>query len=266
MKTRFPLFLALVLATATVGSAQFDFGKLSKGLDTIKDVGKVAKGVTGIGPQQEKEIGESVSLEIIGKFGGLVRDEEMMNRVNIIGRTLARYSTRPDLDWRFGVLDSDTINAFSAPDGFVFITRGLYELAKSDDVLAGVIGHEIAHITRKHALNMVARGEFLSGAIGIASRQSGDVAKLNTQLKQFDLGLEKIVSTLFEKGFDPQSEFDADKVGHDLAVTVGYAPGGLRTMLVELQKHNGDSKKIFSTHPPLKDRLTRLPNDPLVEP
>ncbi|MDB6094228.1 MAG: yfgC 2 [Verrucomicrobia bacterium] len=261
---RAPLSLLLAAVFAASAHAQFDFGKLTKGLDTIKDVGKVAKGAAGIGPEEEKVIGDSVALEIVGKYGGLVRDEDMMKRVNLVGRTLARYSSRPELDWRFGILESDTVNAFSAPSGYVFITRALYEMAESDDALAAVLGHEIAHITRKHALNIVARGEFLAGATSIAARQSTDVRQINTALAQFDLGVEKITKTLFENGFDPQTEYEADRVGRDLALTTGYAPGGLRMVLNQLAQKGGKSKKIFSTHPPLAERIKRLPDEPVA--
>jgi predicted Zn-dependent protease len=261
MSTRPLLLPALLLAllAAPASRAQFDFGKLTKGLDTLKDVGKVAKGAAKIGPEEEKLIGDSVALEIVGQYGGLVRDEEIMRRVNLVGRSLGRYSSRPDLDWRFGVLESPSVNAFSAPDGYVFITRGLYELAAGDDALAGVLGHEIVHVTRRHALGIVERGEFISGATSLASSQSGQVRDLEAQLQQFDLGVGKVLTTLFEKGFDPQTEYEADREGRALASTTGYAPGGLRTVLTLLQQRPGNHEAVFSTHPPLKERLKRLP-------
>jgi predicted Zn-dependent protease len=194
-------------------------------------------------------------LEIVGTYGGLVRDDAIMRRVNLVGRTLAGFSDRPDLKWRFGVLDSNTVNAFSAPSGYVFITRGLYALAADDDQLAGVLGHEIAHITQRHALKIVARGEFLAGASGIAARQSSTAA----QLQQFDGGIGKIVDTLMKTGFDPKTEYEADRIGRDLAAISGYSRDGLRHVLQRLQQNNpGQSTQVFSTHPPLGERISRL--------
>ncbi len=253
------LFVALAVLGASIAQAQFDLGKFSKALDTAKDASKMLKGVAGIGPAEEKVIGDSVALEIVGRYGGLVRDEAVTQRVMLVGRSLARYSDRPALDWRFGVLDSPTVNAFSAPDGYVFITRGLYDLAENDDILAAILSHEIAHITGRHALKIVARGEFLSGATSLAAARSGEVRKVDAQLKQFNLGVEQITKTLFEKGFDPQTEYGADKEGRHLAVTTGYAPGALRLVLQRLQARTGDPKTIFSTHPPLSERIKRLP-------
>ncbi len=266
-------FFSLGLAALLVVPAglAFDLGglskalsnteKLTKTLDTTKSAGQMLKGVAGIGPEEEKLIGESVALEIVGKYGGLVRDAAIMQRVNLVGRGLALYSARPELSWRFGVLDSDTVNAFSAPAGYVFITRGLYAMADSDDSLAAILGHEIAHITGKHALGIIARGEFLSGATSLAAARSEEVRRFDTQLKSFDLGVSQVTKTLFEKGFDPQTEYAADVTGRQLAVTTGYAPGGLRAVLTALQRTPAGQQKIFSTHPPLAERIKRLPAD-----
>ncbi len=270
MNPRFLLVVAAVVATTTtslaidfggLGKALNDPSKLKSGLDTLKDAGKVIKGVAGIGPEEEKVIGDAVALEIVGKYGGLVRDEATLRRVNLVGRGLASYSDRPELNWRFGVLASDSINAFSAPDGYVFITRGLYALADNDDALAAILGHEIAHITGKHALTIVARNDAFSAGLNQLVQRSGETRKLDSQLKQVNLGADLIVKTLLEKGFDPQTEFAADLTGRQLAATTGYAPGGLRAVLIRLQSTSAGRSQPFSTHPPLVERIKRLPAD-----
>lgn len=236
--------------------------KLKKSFETAKDAAKIVKGVAGIGPEEEKVIGDSVALEIVGKYGGLVRDEAVMRRVNLVGRSLARYSARPALNWRFAVLDSAAINAFSAPDGYVFITRGLYALADhNDDALAAILGHEIAHITGKHALTIVARNEAFGAGLNQLVQRSGETRKVDSQLKQLNLGADLIVKTLLEKGFDPQTEYAADLTGRQLAVTTGYAPGALRAVLIQLQSTPAGQQQAFSTHPPLAERIRRLPAD-----
>jgi predicted Zn-dependent protease len=278
MKLRFlPILLSAALTTTLVQTAfGLDFGKLTKAvndatkaIDTGKDVAKVGKGVVGIGPQEERKLGEAVAVEIIGRYGGLVRDEDVMRRVNLVGRSLARYSDRPSLDWQFAVLDSDTVNAFSAPGGLVFITRGLYEQAESDDVLAGILGHEIAHITNKNALKIVQRGDLATGVKDVAVKHSSDARELNTAAGQISqvgsmLGFDVVGLTkkLVEKGFDAPTEYTADRDGRKLAVTTGFAPGGLRAALQQLQKKGENRKTMFSSHPPLPERIKRLPNDP----
>jgi predicted Zn-dependent protease len=155
----------------------------------------------------------------------------------------------------------------------VFITLGLYQLAADDDQLAGILGHEIAHITRKHALNMVRRDEFFSGGKSLLSKYSGDyreadakVQQVDAQLQQFDAGIGKITTALIEKGFDQPTEYTADLDGRQLATLSGYAPGGLRAVLTLLQQQGGEAKKSFSTHPPLKERIKRLPDKPAAKP
>lgn len=265
------LLAALVLGAPSL-HAQFNLGKLREAVDQAKaaaakakqtadSAAKVAKGVAGIGLEEEYVIGDSVAVEVVSRHGGVVRDEAIQRRVNLIGKALAHYSSRPGLDWRFGVLASESVNAFSSPGGFVFITRGLYELVgDNDDALAAVLAHEIAHITERHALKIIERGELLSGAGDFAQRSS-DLRRTDAELRQFDLSVEEIISTLFEKGFDPQTEYAADLQGRALAVTTGYAPGALRLVLTRLQQRTGDPKAVFSTHPPLAERIRRLPAD-----
>lgn len=280
LPTVFAALLGFVVAAPAL-QAQFGLDRIKQGMDklkgatqtvtdttqkvseTAKDVSKVAKGVMGIGPEEERLIGESVALEIIGQYGGLWRDEAATRRVNVLGQALAHYSTRPVLPWKFALLDSPSINGFSAPGGFVFITRGLYEkVAASDDALAAILAHEIAHITERHALKIIARGEFVSGASTLAVKHSQEEAMVQSQLRQFDSGISDLMKTLLEKGFDPKTELAADKTGRALAVTVGYAPGALRHVLVQLQEAKSDPKVTFSTHPPLAERIKNLPNDP----
>jgi predicted Zn-dependent protease len=268
MKTIPRLIILAALLASVTASAQFPSipGLNKKDVDTGMDAMKLLKGASGVSAEAEADIGDSVALQVVTKFGGLVRDDEIMRRVNLVGRALARYSARPHLNWRFAVLNSDTVNAFSAPDGYVFITRGLYALAPDDDRLAGILGHEIAHITERHALKIVGRTDLISGAAGIAGRQSSDVNKFNQYAGAVGLSAEKVLNAILDKGYDPNSEYTSDKVGHDLAETVGFAPGGLRAVLTDL-KAKGDNRKVmFSTHPPLAERLKRLPNDPAPEP
>ena len=262
---RLSFLVSTALLGATVAWAQFggfDLSKIKKGLDTAKDAGKVLKGVAGIGPEEERNMGESVALELIGKYGGVVRDADTMRRVNLVGRSLTKYSDRPQLSWRFAVLDSDTINAFSAPDGYVFITKALYEQATNDDLLAAILSHEIAHITGKHALNIVARNDAFGALSKQVAERSGNARNADAVLKQLNLSTDLILKTLLEKGFDPQTEFAADMTGHNLTATCGYAPGGLRAVLVHLQEQGENRKTMFSTHPPLADRIKHLPDEP----
>lgn len=247
------LFLA-IFAAAGIAVAGFSLDGFDP-FKAVKDVGRVIKGTAGIGLKEECSIGGSVAIEIVARFGGVWKDAAATRRVNLVGKSLARYCDRPELDFKFGILNSETINAFSAPGGYVFITKGLYELVGDNDAeLAGVLGHEITHVTQRHALKIIERGELLSGVSDLAAMKNQDWARYSDAVNS-------ITKTLFEKGFDPKTEYEADKGGRALAALTGYAPNGLRTALLALQNEAkvNQNRAIFSTHPPLKKRIARLP-------
>jgi len=170
--------------------------------------------------------------------------------VAIIGKSLSAYCSRPELKFRFAVLNSDRINAYSAPGGYVFITRGLYNALPDDQQLAAVLAHEISHITKRHALKVISRSQFMKGLF--------DTGGSISNMSAFDGGVNSITDSLFTKGFDPSAEFEADREGRSLATKVGYDRDGLVDFLKDLYKSEGDSKQAFPTHPPLSHRIDRL--------
>jgi predicted Zn-dependent protease len=259
-------FLALLLgfAMAEPASAQIPgLGKVTDALEKAKktadDSARIAKGAAGLTLAEEVAIGDAVALTIVGRYGGVWKDPAATRRVNLIGRVLARYATRQDLEWRFGLLDSAAVNAFSAPGGRVFITRALYELAASDDELAGVLAHEIQHIDQRHAVRIIERGELLGGISSLVADNSADFAA-------YEQAVGTVAAEILDKGFDPGTEYAADRGGRDLAAVTGYAAGGLRAVLVEIGDLAGPPAEVFSTHPSIEARLQKLPPDPPPNP
>src|ERR1700745_232769 len=122
-----------------------------------------------------------------------------MRRVNLVGHALARYSARPDHPWRFGVLDSDTVNAFSAPDGYVFITKGLYQTATDDDKLAAILGHEISHVTSRDALRIIEGGQKGSVLWKHIALHSSDARQVDALANQLGQSTDRIVKFICEK-------------------------------------------------------------------
>jgi len=252
--------LFALLSTPSVVSAQFPgLGDISDAINKVKktkeSTERISKGASGLSLEEEVAIGDAVALMIVMRYGGVWRDEAATYRVNLIGDILARYATRQDLQWRFGLLDSDAINAFSAPGGRVFITRGLYELPLNDDELAGVLAHEIIHIDERHAIDIIARGELLGGVSDL-------VADNNASYAQFESVVGNAAELILVDGFDAGTEYEADEGGRNLALITGYAPGGLRTVLVKIDDSDTSNDEVFSTHPATEDRLKRLPDDP----
>ena len=110
-------------------------------------------------------LGREISGSLLGA-APLVKDESLQKYVNQVGRWVASQSERADLPWKFGVIESTDLNAFAAPGGYVLITKGLYQKLQNEAQLAGVLGHEIAHVTKKHQLKVLQKQQLLGYGAG----------------------------------------------------------------------------------------------------
>jgi predicted Zn-dependent protease len=207
--------------------------------------------------QQEAEIGRQWAATLTGA-APLVHYVEVERYVNRVGMWVAMQSERPNLPWRFGVLDDADINAFAAPGGYVFITRGLLQHMHSEAELAGVLGHEISHVVRKHQLRAVQRATGMS-----------DLADIVSQHVQTPTGVSGVVSDrllsgfkeVMSRGLDRSDELEADRMGVVLAARAGYNPYGLPAVLQMLQSLNPQDASLalmFATHPAPTARLDAL--------
>ncbi len=206
-------------------------------------------------PSQAEEI--QLGREITGNLLGaapLVKDDALQQYVNQVGRWVATQSERPDLPWHFGVIESEDINAFAAPGGYVIITKGLYRKLSSEADLAGVLGHEIGHVIKKHHLKVIQKQQLLSlGASLLGERVAKDN---NTVQKLIGSGAE-----ICARSLDKDAEFEADRIGVVLAGRAGYDPYGLPAVLAEIGhtgKDDGSVALLFKTHPHPDERLARL--------
>ncbi len=120
--------------------------------------------------EQERAIGQQVAGRLLGQYP-LVANAKLQQYVNKVGRWVAQQSERPDLPWVFGVIDSPSVNAFALPGGYVFISRGLYQQLGNEAELAGVLGHEIAHVQQKHHLKILKKGQWLQAGSGLLGKE-----------------------------------------------------------------------------------------------
>jgi hypothetical protein len=197
---------------------------------------------------EERQLGSDISTRLREKYG-VVQDQAVHRYVTLVGSVLARASARPALDWTFIVLDTDGVNAFAAPGGFIHITRGALALIGNEAELADVLAHEIAHVTAKHTLNAIRK-----------SKGIDTVAQSSRREFLSEIG-ERAYAAVLENSFDRGDEMDADKTGVTLANGAGYAPTGLAAFLTRLADRNKDLKErsgMFASHPEAKARLDGL--------
>ena len=120
---------------------------------------------------QEVQLGEQNAPEVLKELGGELNSPTIQQHVESIGMKMAKLSERPDLPWHFYVVDTEVINAFALPGGKIFITRGLISKMDNDAQLAGVLGHEVGHVTAEHAGQQMAHDTIVGiGAAGVAAR------------------------------------------------------------------------------------------------
>ncbi|TFH47076.1 MAG: peptidase M48 [Lysobacterales bacterium] len=225
-------------------------------LDPLKVTDFLTKGMksfSDIPQDKEIQIGKDLSAGLLGATP-LVDDPVVQNYVNQIGRWLALQTERPDLPWAFAVIDTDTVNAFAAPGGYVFVTRGLFLMLRNEAELAGVIGHEISHVLRRHHLVAIEKQMRAS----LATDMTGMLVNYDSQMVDALVGAGM---QLYAKGLDRDDEFEADRMGVVVAARSGYDAYGLPAMLMTLNSRGESDQNLsflFSTHPPTIDRLGQL--------
>jgi predicted Zn-dependent protease len=203
--------------------------------------------------EEENRIGRQIAGNLLGAVK-LVRDDTLQNYVNLVGNWVAQHSGRKDVTWRFGVIDSETINAFAAPGGYIFVTKGLYRRLNNEAELAGVLGHEIAHVSQKHHLKVLKQSSLI-GALGQAASSK---AKDSDQVVQNLIGNG---AEIMARGLDKHAEFEADRVGIIYAARAGYDPWGLPAVLQDMAAIPAQDSRtalLYKTHPHPAARLDAL--------
>ncbi len=209
----------------------------------------------------EIAIGEEAMPQLIEGYGGAVSDPALANYVTSIGMELALGAEEQyrDLPWEFTLLDSDVINAFALPGGKVFISRGLMARMSSEAQLAGVLGHEIGHVTAEHADQQMSRQMIIQGlAIGAAvaaGTQDDDRWAAAVPLAVSGAGI-------FNLKFGRDEELEADRLGMRYMVRSGYDPSELLKVMYILQEASGGAGQTewLSTHPLPSTRIDRIEN------
>jgi predicted Zn-dependent protease len=207
---------------------------------------------------EELALGPQITGRLLGA-APLVDDPDAQRRVNLIGRWMASQTTRPELPWSFGVIESADVNAFAAPGGYVLVTRGLYELLASDTEVAAVLGHEISHVVQRDHYNVIRKQEITEAGQGIAAghvRVGGDIAA--GMAKDY---LRRHGATVMLTRLDRDAEFHADEASEIYLARSGFNPLGLYAVLQKMTALGTQSpslEQLYKTHPALDSRLDRI--------
>lgn len=256
-KTTLALALTGLMLHAGATPALAQLGGLGKAIGKAQSAKEKADKIKGliITDADERKIGEQISAALIDRFG-VYQDAAVTKYVSLVGTVLAQASSRPTLDWQFIVLDTDGVNAYAAPGGLVHISRGALGLIKNEAELAGVLGHEITHVTAKHTVRAIQQSLLTSLGTEVAADKAGG------------LGGEAIsrlggagFKMLFDGAFSRDDEMESDKVGIALANKLGYAPSGMGAVLNKIAERNKDQTERngwFASHPQIKERIATM--------
>jgi predicted Zn-dependent protease len=216
---------------------------------------------TFMGPEGESRVGREQHPQIVRAFGGVYPDRRVQDYVTRVGRALARVTETPGLEFTFTVLDSPSVNAFALPGGYVYVTRGLLALASDEAELAGVLAHEIGHVTARHSAQRYSQQVVagLGAAVVGAITGSDDIADT------FSFGAATVLQS-----YSRDQEFEADTLGIRYLDRAGYALDAMAGLLTKLDRHSRfevelagqpagqiDARNIMATHPRTFDRVER---------
>ncbi len=239
-------WLLLGAAGPARGDQLDQLGRIAGAVKTAKDLRELH-----VTDEEEQKLGAAVSERIRTRYG-VVQDAAVHRYVALVGGALAQASTRPALPWTFIVLDTDGVNAFAAPGGFVHITRGTLALIQDEAELAGVLGHEIVHVTEKHTIRSIQKSK---------SVQMGASETLSSSFGLLERAVTATYDNIVEKGFGRGEENESDEKGIELANRIGYAPAGLGGFLTRLKDRNKGSQEkrgLFASHPEMDARLDNI--------
>ncbi len=229
-------------------------------------------------PEQEYYAGRAMSANVLATYARIYQDDALHKYLYKVGTLVAMCSERaetfhgPCKSYCFTVLDEETPNAFGAPSGFVFITKGLLKKCETEDELAAIIAHEVSHIVLKHPEDAAATAKqnadtqkgvsFLGGIVSTVGQVTGkeEVQAWGGTVSQFAEAMDEI-NNIFEKGFSREQEYEADAAAVQLMAIVGYDPLALKRMLQRLgERKTGVLGWAGDTHPAPQDRVAEIDN------
>ena len=250
--------LGTILAIAPVAGEARQLGKLGGALKRAQQLKDIE-----MTEAEEAQLGAQVSLKVRARYG-VVQNAAVHKYVALVGAALTQASSRPNLKWQFIVLDTDAVNAFAAPGGFVHITKGALANLKTESELAGVLGHEISHVTQRH----IARQIYQSKQVGMASMVAMALALLaarsSGQVAGAAIATTQAGTLSAQLAFSRDFEREADRQGFDILRKAGFDVRGMAAFFSRLQQavrlYENNATAYLRTHPLTGERLTDMQN------
>ncbi len=209
----------------------------------------------GISQQQEVQMGVEYAQQINAQLP-IVQDPELNRYINVLGDSIARLTSRGNLDWRFFIVDSKEVNAFAVPGGFIYVNRGLIERTDRMDEVAGVLGHEIGHVVRRHTVKQMEKAQGANIGVTLACVLT---SVCNSQVAGAAINIAG--GAVFAR-FSRQDELEADNEGINNVVRAGINPQGIVTMfqklIAERRSRPAGVEAWFRTHPLEEDRIAAV--------
>lgn len=218
-----------------------------------------------VSESQEVALGQQSHPEILAQFGR-IEDEALQSYFSEIGQEMAAISHRPDLPWTFTVVDDPLVNAFALPGGYIYFTRGILAYMNNEAEMAGVLGHEIGHVTARHAVNQMSRAQLFGLGLGLGSifsptfRQFSDLAQMGVGLLFLKYGRDDEresdqlgIEYMYEMGYDPREMSDFFQVFQRMSEESGQSMPGW------LSSHPTPPSRIRDTQQLAQEILSRSP-------
>ncbi|MDI6757704.1 MAG: M48 family metalloprotease, partial [Endomicrobiia bacterium] len=208
---------------------------------------KLIGAATPISDDDEIALGREVAANLLARFGHY-DDYAVTRYVNLVGQTLERRAARRNIRYHFAILDSETVNAFAAPGGYIFVTKGALKLMADESELAAALAHEIAHVSSRHIAKEIQKANLVGAGADVVSMLAKDKAK--------SAALTGFSTDILFKGYSRKDEDEADRLACDYLETTGYDIAGFKNFLERLSSQKHDEPKLmvfFSTHPRPED-------------
>jgi predicted Zn-dependent protease len=258
--------MAALLCLAVCGCKVSEFSlnditpeRIGMATSSVQTISKAARPLSD---DEEYYVGRAVAARITATYP-LYRNARLTEYLNLIGQSLALHTEKPATfgGYRFALLDSPEINAFACPGGIILITRGMLSSMKSEDELAAVLAHEIAHVIHRDGIGAIQSSRWSEAVLVIGSNAAKEFGPKDTAklLSLFEGSIDDVVKTLVVNGYGREQEKNADAAALGYLAAAGYDPHGLVGYLTRLdQSGQGSKGGITATHPGTADRVENV--------